>query len=247
LRNVVRQAAALTGSGAIDRELAVLVEKKLKERAGYEPQSDRPHTSQPSSELNSFISSLLDGTWPEAKSGFEKAYGQKLLIKTSGDYKEMMDLAGIKKTTAYEFINHTSLPQFTADDLIDITRLATKLKEQTDPVSTYVRGYLKPGTRQALKEYDGGEPIELLRDALVKELNRLIKEPNLYQAERFRQVQQSDETRDLIDQHGLHTDLFRLNRMLLEDAYPQELRKRRPSPEDSNKEGPVNQVTEPAS
>lgn len=241
LRNVVRQAAARTGYGAIDKELAALVEKRLEGREGHKRQSGPPEVSRHSSELNSFISSLLDDTWPESKSRFEKAYKQVLFLKTNGDTKAMMPLAGIKKTSAFDFkkfIKNICMSEFTADDLTDAARLATRLKEQADPVSTYVRGSLNPRTRQMLKEYVEGEPARALRDALVKELNLLLKDKELYEAERFRQVQQSDETRRLIDRHGFHTDLFRLNRMLLEETYAHEIRKRRLSPEDGNKEGP---------
>ena len=64
------------------------------------------------------------------------------------------------------------------------------------------------------------------RDALVDYLNTLLKGSSLYQAERFKGVQLSEETKKLIEREPQGEDLIRLNRMLLEDAYPHEIAKR---------------------
>jgi DNA-binding NtrC family response regulator len=236
LRNVVRQAAAMTGAGAIDGWLAELVGKKLDEQKERKSQTSAPQTSQSLNELGSFMNSLLDSPWVKARYRFERAYWQAAFLKTEGHYKEERDGTDTKRTTFYKYIAEP--PEFTAEDLTGVARLLTKLKEQADPVSTYVRGHLTSRTKQMLKEHVGGEPSEVLKAALANELSQLIKDQNLYQAERFRDVQLTDETRDLIEHHGLHRDLFRLNRMLLEDAYPGEILKKRPSPEDDKKEQP---------
>jgi hypothetical protein len=71
-----------------------------------------------------------------------------------------------------------------------------------------------------------GGPSPQLRQALVNELNRLLPCPDLYSKVRFASVPLPDDVRK-----GLlplpHGDmLIRLNRTLLEAAYPQELAKR---------------------
>jgi DNA-binding NtrC family response regulator len=237
LRNVVRQAAAMTGAGPIDRWLAELVGKKLEEQKEERKlQTSAPQVSQRLNELGSFMNSLLDSTWKEADDEFKKAYWQAAFLKTNGQRDAIMSHAGIAKTTFYDFKHFTEPPEFTAEDLTDAARLAIRLKGQADPVSTYVRGHLTSRTRLMLKEYVESEPVESLRGALAKELNQLLKDQNLYQAERFREVHLTENTRDLIEHQGLHKDLFRLNRMLLEDAYPNEIRKKQLSPEAGKKE-----------
>lgn len=133
-----------------------------------------------------------------------------------------MDFAGIGKTIASKIKKMLSLSQFKTDDLIDAAGLATKLK-QTDSVSTYVRIRFNSHTRRMLNEYNGGELDEMLLDALVKELNRQLQDPDLYQAERFHHIRLSEDTQELIKQQGAWTDLFRLNRMLIEDTYSHEI------------------------
>jgi transcriptional regulator of acetoin/glycerol metabolism len=228
LRNVVRQAAVLTGEGEIDKKLAELVEKKITEAAKNQSQSSTSPRTQRPREFSSFVSSLLDDTRPKAESRLKKAYEQNLFLKANGNIQEMIKRARLKKTVISkikaEIKNSLSFSQFEKDDLIDAASLATKLKRPTDPVSTYIYSRLNSHTRNMLNEYREGEPGAMLLDALVNDLNRQLQDHDLYQAERFQKIQLSEDTEDLIKQQGVWTDLFRLNRMLIEDTYPNEIR-----------------------
>ena len=66
-----------------------------------------------------------------------------------------------------------------------------------------------------------------LRVALAEDLTKLMKGPSLFDAQRFAAVPLSDETKRLLAQARQGGDLIRLNRCLLEDAFPAELLKNR--------------------
>lgn len=234
LRNIVRQAAALTDTGAIDKKLAELVEKRITEIDANPSQSSLSQGNRHSHEDNSFINSLLDDTWSNATSQFAKTYKQFLFIKTNGNCKKMEELADIKKTFANDIRKNLSLSQFEAGDLIGAASLANKLKQPTDAASSYICRRFQTYTNRILNEYSGGEPDAKLLAALVEELNLRLQDLDLYQAERFNQIQLSEDTQELIRKHGLWTDLFRLNRMLIEDTYPNEILRNYLVRDDSN-------------
>ncbi len=62
-----------------------------------------------------------------------------------------------------------------------------------------------------------------LRVALAEDLTKLMKGPALFDAQRFAGVALSGETKQLLAQQSRGGDLVRLNRCLLEDAFPSEL------------------------
>ena len=120
----------------------------------------------------------------------------------------------------------TSSTQFRMPDLKEPNSMAVKLRDARDPVSQYVRGQLSPELQQQLSGYDDSSPrSDALQRNLVDELNRLLKGPSLFEEGRFSQVPLAEETRKLMAQNPQGDDLVRLNRMLLEDAYPREIAK----------------------
>ncbi|MCK5271027.1 MAG: type II secretion system protein GspD, partial [Sedimentisphaerales bacterium] len=76
-----------------------------------------------------------------------------------------------------------------------------------------------------LKTYDGIVPSAALKETLVVEMNIIIQGSNLYDEERLRHVQLPKELKRLIRQTGLDGSIIRINRMILEAAYPQEIDK----------------------
>jgi MscS family membrane protein len=115
----------------------------------------------------------------------------------------------------------TRYPALSMDDLVELPSFAAKLQE-TNPLAEYLRGQLSVETRNLLSMYDGGLDPEL-KEALVKDLNRIVFGPSIYEADRFGEVKRRQETQVLLDSHPEGENLARLNRLLLEDAYPQEL------------------------
>jgi type VI secretion system ImpB/VipA family protein len=113
---------------------------------------------------------------------------------------------------------------FLRGDLKNAGGLATKLQAGKDPVSQYIKSQFGDDTQRLLQDYDGSEQsVDTLRRALVNEFNRLINGASLFDEKRFAKVKLSGEAQKLIGQNPKGVSLVRLNRLLLEDAFPQEI------------------------
>jgi hypothetical protein len=113
---------------------------------------------------------------------------------------------------------------FNLKDIKDPTLLAVKLKYARDPLSRYLQGQFTAATQQMLNEYNSANPpLPALEQALVSDLNALLAGSSLYDEQRFKQVRLTAATLKLVSENPQGADLIRLNRLLLEEAYPQEL------------------------
>ena len=120
----------------------------------------------------------------------------------------------------------TPSPLLRIGDLKDPAHLMLRLQEGRDPLSQHLRGQLSYALQQEVTEYDGtSTPSEAVQRSLTDELNRILRGASLYEEQRFKSVKLTDETRKLVAQNPQGDGLIRLNRALLEDAYPQEIAK----------------------
>jgi hypothetical protein len=111
---------------------------------------------------------------------------------------------------------------FSEDELIGLRSLAEVLKKPARPVDTWLKSQLEPDTCTALRDYPReGADTAILSKALVRDLNLLVWGPSIYEERRFSGVTLRPETTALRSQGGAPD---RLNRMLIEDAYPQAVR-----------------------
>lgn len=118
---------------------------------------------------------------------------------------------------------------FLVNDLKDAPALAAKLKDPADEVSNYIRDRLSESSRQGLARWPGtGEVPEALQEALVKDLNLILRGNSIWEEGRFAKVNIRPETRSFLERNSRGEDLLRLNRLLLEDTYPQELSRNHP-------------------
>jgi hypothetical protein len=116
---------------------------------------------------------------------------------------------------------------FSLGDITNLLSLAQKLKGNTDPVSVFLGRQLTPAERKALADYRGPGPTAyILRTNLVGALNRIVSGPGIYDAALFKGVTLRESTTSLRDEKPDGSDLARLNRALLEDAFPDELARR---------------------
>ena len=114
-------------------------------------------------------------------------------------------------------------PFFGLEDFVDGVGLFSKLQTERDPLSIYLRGRFAPTTRRLLDQYTPPyKPSPELNAALVAEFNNLLRDASLFDAERFEGIQLRSETKNLLNQRS-PSESVRLNRMLLEDAYPKEI------------------------
>ncbi len=134
---------------------------------------------------------------------------------------------------------------FTGKDFLALPSLAAKLRpgSRQDPLSRYIYDNCSPETQQLLT---GNGDESRLRLALARDLNRLLEQGLLYTPERFKQVVLSEYVTDFIRQNPQSHTRIRLNRLLLEEAYPEEIAKSlggvypdreiyTPTPEDSQR------------
>ena len=125
------------------------------------------------------------------------------------------------------------LSTFSVNDLRDPSLLAGKLKHPKDPVSIWLGDQLSSVTRTALANYQDLDLVPMpLQAALVEDLNRIIRGPSIFDAQRFTGVSIRSETRQLILQKPEGNAPLALNMRLLEEAYRQEISRKQIIPPD---------------
>jgi len=110
--------------------------------------------------------------------------------------------------------------------IIDQPAFAAKLANGTDAVSVFLRSRLEVLVRADLPAYSATNVnAKALLSTLVKDINQVINGPSIYEQARFSHVVLRPETGELLKQNLRGMQLARLNKLLLEDAYPAELAK----------------------
>lgn len=123
----------------------------------------------------------------------------------------------------------------TASDIKDLESLIVKLYEPEDPVSLYLRGQLSPSTRQMLHEYaESKVSQDKIKPVLVDELNTVMQGISIFDEKRFAHIALTEETKNLIKQNPGGLERMRLNRLLMEEAYPDEIAKLHKTAEKEN-------------
>lgn len=116
--------------------------------------------------------------------------------------------------------------KFAVNHFTKPTDLIIKLQKGKEPLSRYIYEKFPLSTQQLLKKYDESEPPpEMLLEALVHEFNEIIEGVSIYDKERFANVNISTYARKLIEQSKDSSDHVRVNRLLLEEAFPYEIKK----------------------
>lgn len=110
---------------------------------------------------------------------------------------------------------------FTAADIGDLRALARRLREPRQ-IADFVWSRLSTRTQKLLTAAPPEEETKL-RQLLADDLNDLIQGPLIYAVDRFSDVKRRPETQALLDSNPEGIELGRLNRMLLEDAFPEQL------------------------
>ncbi|NEQ57776.1 MAG: hypothetical protein F6K53_10305 [Moorea sp. SIO4A1] len=119
-----------------------------------------------------------------------------------------------------------SQAQFNLESFRDLPGLAIKLlvaTVATDQLSHYLKIHLPPETLELLNHYDGFPPLpEPLEQALVQTLNQQLLNPSLYRKNKpyFQTLTLGKAAQPLLAQQPIGEDRQRLNRLLLEAAYP---------------------------
>jgi hypothetical protein len=110
------------------------------------------------------------------------------------------------------------------EDVLDVPAFVKRLSEKLDAVSAYLSEAFDNAAKAGLTAALAGnkDPRQTL-SPITKSINATLKGGPLYDSARFKGVNLRPETKAMLDRHPQSAELGRLNRMLLEDAYPKEL------------------------
>jgi hypothetical protein len=115
-----------------------------------------------------------------------------------------------------------SATSLSAGAITDQPAFIARLATPATPLSTFLRSQLDESLRTDLASYSPSSPnAKATLSALVKQLNQLISGSSLYDKARFAGVTLSPETEQLLHQNPTGQNLARLNKLLLEDAFPE--------------------------
>ena len=134
--------------------------------------------------------------------------------------------AGFYRTLAVDVSGATNSWVFAPSEIINLDVVAAQLFAASDPVSEDLYFRFSQATLDLLQSYQGG-PSPDLQKALTDEFNTIVQGGAWYDEAIFAAVHLSPSTRDLIARSPTGPELMRLNRQLLEDAYPESLFQKR--------------------
>ncbi|MEQ2005823.1 MAG: hypothetical protein ABMA26_03410 [Limisphaerales bacterium] len=116
---------------------------------------------------------------------------------------------------------------FVEGDFIDLESVVAKFQQPTGPVYIYFRDQFSDATKGALARCNPPACVPAsLRTLLAEEFNQVIRGELIFDEQRFRGVGLRPATERLIAKNSKNPQgdfLMRLNRLLLEDAFPKEL------------------------
>lgn len=111
------------------------------------------------------------------------------------------------------------------ENIVDARSFALRLSApgQTDVLSRYLESELSPAARGMVSNYMSEDVADLQR-TFADELTRLIAKGPLYDRDRFAGIPLSPQAVAGLEDHPEGEELTRLNRILLGEAYPREIR-----------------------
>ena len=115
--------------------------------------------------------------------------------------------------------NATSL---SPGQITDQTAFVGKLRNGPDAVSAFLREQLDDSVKEGMVSYFASSAdAKGVISAIVKSLNQIISGPSIYDRARFGNIVLRPESRELLKQGPRGQQLARLNKLLIEDAYPE--------------------------
>lgn len=98
-------------------------------------------------------------------------------------------------------------------------------QQDASALSEFLRSQFSSDTQRLLDAYTSPPPEPALIAALLLELNQLLLGKSLYEEQRFASITLSAKTKRLVQQNLQGKELIRCNRLLLEEAFPSQIRK----------------------
>lgn len=123
--------------------------------------------------------------------------------------------------TSYIPVGHQDLPAVRLADLKDPTAIVVRLQQAKDPFAKFLCTRLETNVMTMIAEHNTNKVIKpKLPPALAIELNRIISGASLHSTN-YGTLALCPEAKDLLAQQPKGPDLTRLNRFILEAAFPQ--------------------------
>ncbi len=113
---------------------------------------------------------------------------------------------------------------FHTSDIKDPTNLRARLQDRKDPLSAYLQTQFSLHIQEISEDSDS-KRVDTLKENLASELNRVIEGPSIFDEQLFEHVALKKTTRAMVKQDLQGEELIRLNRLLLAEAYPDEITK----------------------
>ncbi|HXC98466.1 MAG TPA: murein biosynthesis integral membrane protein MurJ [Verrucomicrobiae bacterium] len=143
-------------------------------------------------------------------------------------------MVGITIYLSSGHLDNQPLGPFATNDLRDIKLFAARLEiphPELAPLAQFLTNHLSEPSRQAILRRNDQTPTlhaamlqeQNLRLNLMRDLNVIITNGPLYNPALFAKIELSPATKSMLNRHPQGAQLVWLNRLLLEDAYPQEL------------------------
>ncbi|MDO9541597.1 MAG: LptF/LptG family permease, partial [Kiritimatiellia bacterium] len=145
------------------------------------------------------------------------------------DVQEMVnrDIVWKKRAdlTMSEIMNILRLSaRFVPNDFIDPDRMISKFNNSQDNIAAYIQLLFSDAALAALESYDGSAAQKKkAAQILATEFNRIIAGPCIYSPTQFAQVKLSEQTIESLRNFEPSNSADGLNRMLLEDAFPDQI------------------------
>lgn len=155
--------------------------------------------------------------------------GNKMVINFKENYFDVMDMQAesvpLRREGGAVATAAADPSLLTQDDVKDWTGLITVLKgqarEETPSPGRQIASKLDPDIQRALVNatVDG---LVAEKATLLKQLNKVIEKPGLYEEAAFSGIELSEEAKSLLPEANLdRSKQIRLNRLLLQAAYPE--------------------------
>lgn len=124
---------------------------------------------------------------------------------------------------------------FTPNDFLDISGFIVKLNSHTDPFFQFLWNQFTDPERKLIQNaITSTRQQDVLMDTLLARLNTILRGSSIYSPQYFEKIEISPEVLALLTQNPKGDELVRLNRQLMEDACPQEIKKTPYNPHDKN-------------
>jgi fucose permease len=112
---------------------------------------------------------------------------------------------------------------FSAGEIVYLSGLADKLNNPERPFTTWLSAQLSADTHAELENQRFLGPVTITaQNNILKDINAVVQGDSIYEKQRFSDVALRGETERLLAQDPSGGNLERLNRLLIEDALPQD-------------------------